>query len=45
MIATRQGNPSLNELTYVSFHPLEVVFRYRDPQLPVKITHICLNWD
>ena len=34
-----------NPLSYLNFHPLEVVSRYRDPQLQVKITHICLIWD
>ena len=32
----------LAQLIYLNFHPLEVVCRYRDPQL--KITHICLIW-
>ena len=31
------------KLFYSNFHPLEVVSRYRDPQL--KVTSICLIWD
>ena len=36
-------NPYHAKLIYLNFHPLEIVSRYRDPQLQVmKITHICL---
>ena len=34
--------PSSAKLSYLNFHPLEVVSRYRDPQKWVKITHTCL---
>ena len=29
-------NPYRSKLIYFNFHPLEVVFRYRDPQLQVS---------
>ena len=37
-------NPYPAKLSYLNFHPLEVVSRYRDPQLQVvKIAHICFT--
>ena len=39
-------NPLSTKLNNLDFHPLEVVARYRDPQLQVfEITHICLICD
>ena len=37
---------SVNPFILFKFPPLEIVSRYRDPQLKVrKITHICFIWD
>ena len=37
-------NPFLAKLSFLNFHQLEVVSRYRDPQLQVgKIAHICFT--
>ena len=35
-------NPYLTESIYLNFHPLEVVSRYRDPQLKVGENYSCL---
>ena len=34
-------NPLLAKLSYLNFHPLEVVSRYRDPQLQVGENYAC----
>ena len=34
--------PQSTKLNNENFHPLEVVSRYRDPQLQVAECHICL---
>ena len=35
----------MSELNNLNFQPLEIVSRYRDPQLQGgEITHICLIW-
>ena len=44
------GHSDINHLpakvSYLNFHPLEVVSRYRDHNFKwVKITHVCLIWD
>ena len=40
-------NPRPAKLIYLNFHPLEVVSRYRDPQLQVdeNYLNICLIWN
>ena len=35
-------NPLLARLSYLYFHPLEVVSRYRDTQLQVGENHMCV---
>ena len=42
----KAGNPCPAKLMYFNFHPLEVVSRYRDPQLQVaeNYLYICLLW-
>ena len=40
--AVNMVNPLTAKLIYLNFQPLEVVSRYRDPQLQVAENYLCL---